>query len=78
MCSTAEIRLEIAHKKIDELQREVDDCRTFIRSVDRALTPPKNEKEKQNIRHELHNLRTMCNYIMHRYHQPTNQRVITK
>ena len=67
MSTIESVELRLADEKIEELESEIDDYREFVKSVDRALTPPKNEKEKQNIRNELHNLRTMCDYLMNRY-----------
>ena len=54
-------------KKIEELQNEIADYREFVKSVDITLTPPKTEREKRLLRHELHNLRAMCDYLLNRY-----------
>ena len=72
MCSTAEIRLEIAHKKIDELQGENQDMREFVKSANRILDPHLRVLMNASPNPDMHNIIIMCDYLMNRY-QLTNE-----
>ena len=67
MCSTAKIQLEIAHKKIDELQQEIEDCREFVKSVSKHLTSTAEEQSRFGLNPNKYNLQVMCDYLMNRY-----------
>ena len=64
--------LEISRKEIVKLQREVDDCREFVKSVNGYLEYESSIKAISERDNDLHNMRIMCNYLYNRY-QPTNE-----
>ena len=68
MCSAAEIQLEIAQKKIDELQRENKDLWQFTHHVDTYI----NEEVGGFVNSHLYNLRCMHSFLINHY-QPTNE-----
>ena len=63
--SNAEItELEIALKKIKDLESEIDDYQEFVRSANKYLEFETSLKARSHRLSDLNNLRTMCNYLM--------------
>ena len=73
MCSIESVELKMAHEKIDKLQREIEDYREFVKSADRILDPHLRVLMNASPNPDMHNIIVMCDYLIKRYHQPTNE-----
>ena len=59
MSTIESVELKLADKKIEELEREIDDYREFIKSTRNCFSDPSFSKK--------HDLKVMCDFLILRY-----------